>query len=204
MAIGVMKYMIYAQYPRQEDTLLCAPVGLEDATYLRERVLPTMHPLSEDKYKTGAAVILRTAARWSYVLWEKSVIWCVEWMPGLLVFKFTCDAEMLWTAIRSPVPEFGGREAAEADVRAYDEDAINHQYNLVFRAWDAQFDEDYRRTRNFTPATDTEVAAYLAALHYVNELEAELTAVISDPNYSAWVENCSKNVATWAGEGVRL
>jgi hypothetical protein len=159
MANDVMKYMIYAQYPRQEGRLLCSPVGPEDARYLRERVLPTMHPLSEDQYKSGPAVILHTAARWSYVLWEKSVIWCVEWMPGLVIIKFTCDAKMLWTAIRSPIPEFGGREAMEVEVRAYDEDATNHQYSLVFRAWDAQFDDVYRRTRNFVPATDTEVTA---------------------------------------------
>jgi hypothetical protein len=58
--------------------------------------------------------------------------------------------------------------------------------------------------RNYVPATDAEVAVYEAALRHVTELEDKLTVVIGDPNYSAWFENCCNNIATWAGEGIRL
>jgi hypothetical protein len=92
----------------------------------------------------------------------------------------------------------------EEDVRAYDEDATNHQYNLVFEAWDAQFDDVSCRKRNYVPATEVEVVAYETALRHVTELEDKLTVVIDDPNYSAWLENCCNNIATWAGEGIRL
>lgn len=201
-AYGAMQYMIYAQYPRAEDTLLCSPVAPDDAAYLRDRVAPTLRPLSDDQYKSGPTVILHTAARWSYILWEKCVFWCVEWAPGLLVFRFSPDSSIEWTAARSPVPNFGGRDSLEEDLHAYDRDSVDHQYNLVFNAWDAQFDEDYRLS--FKPATQEEIANYEAALSHVREVEGEMATVMGDANYGAWLENCINNLALQAGAGLRL
>lgn len=117
-----------------------------EEAYLREAVIPTMRLLSVEEYKEGPAKILSTAARYSYVLDGDVVYWCIEWEPGLVVVRFAPDGLMAMAEMRSPNPEFGGREATEEELESYDEEDEErlHQYKLVFDAWDAQFDEDER------------------------------------------------------------
>src|SRR5262252_8795877 len=69
--------------------------------YLREQVIPRFQPLSLDRYLDGPNGILATAARFSYVLDDEAVNWCIEWSPGLLVINVTPQA-IQWGARRSP------------------------------------------------------------------------------------------------------
>ena len=89
------------------------PPGEE--AYLRALVFPTMRLLSPEDYRSGPATMRNTAARWSYVLDGSVVYWCVEWEPGLVVVRFTPDGSLAWAQIRSPNPQFGGREATEEE-----------------------------------------------------------------------------------------
>ena len=131
-----------------------APVADDDAAYL-SRIVAELRQLSDDEYTDGPAVLLSAFARHSYVLDGAEVYWCVEWDPGLIVVRFSARDELSWAAIRSPVPNFGGRAADDDECEEYDEDAANPQYNLVFIPWDAQFDAQLRQWDLFVPA-DTE------------------------------------------------
>lgn len=136
-----MKYIIFAE--EDEKTVLRSQsLGPASEVYLREVVLPALRPLSDEEYSSGPVKILSTAAPFSYVLDDEIVYWCVEWEPGLLVVKFAPDKSLAQAELPSPNPQFGGREATDEELENYDEDAENHQYNLVFDAWDAQFDEE--------------------------------------------------------------
>ena len=136
-----MKYIIFSE-EGEESVLRSHSLGPTSEAYLRENILPVMRPLSDDEYIDGPAKILGTAARFSYVLDDEVVYRCVEWGPGLVVVKFAPDKSLAWAELRSPNPQFGGREATDEEIESYDDTAENHQYNLVFDAWDAQFDED--------------------------------------------------------------
>src|SRR5262245_22318209 len=127
-------YLIGAEYEGKTQ-LLSALVPELERHYLIDNILPTMRPLSDAAYMLGPAVILGTFARYSYLLFDRAVYWCVEWEPGLVVVRFSGEGGMAWTAIRSPVPGFGGRTPLQEDLDAYDETADNPQYNLVFTAW---------------------------------------------------------------------
>lgn len=117
-----------------------------EEAYLCTAVFPVMRPLSEKEYRLGPAKIWTTAARYSYVLDGADVYWCVEWEPGLLVVRFAPDGSLALTTLRSPNPQFGGREATDDELDNYDEDneEQTRQYNLIFNAWDAQFDREER------------------------------------------------------------
>lgn len=146
-----MKYILFVYEDADpaengEPVLWSRSVPPGEEAYLREAVFPSMRPLSEDEYQTGPARILTTAARWSYVLDGGVVYWCVEWEPGLVVVRFAPDASLALAELRSPNPQFGGREATDEELDNYDEDNEEqaHQYHLIFDAWDAQFDRDER------------------------------------------------------------
>ena len=108
-----MQYVnfVYGDSEDAEAVLHTAPVAEEDAAYL-ERVIPHLRPLSDEDYMNGPAVALRTMAKSSYVLRGEELFWCVEWDPGLIVVRLIPGQPMAWAAIRSPVPNFGGREAS--------------------------------------------------------------------------------------------
>jgi hypothetical protein len=152
------------QDKRGHEVMHTAPVSEDDARFLRERVLPTLQALDDETYLDGPAMILHTGARFSYVLDGDDLLWCVEWEPGLLVVRFSPDGRMAWTALRSPVPGFGGRKPLKQDLERYDEDADDPQYNLVFHAWDAQFDEFSRTHFAFVPASEDAQRRYAAGL----------------------------------------
>ncbi|SHM07017.1 hypothetical protein [Phytopseudomonas punonensis] len=168
-----MKYIVFISEQCCSDGLYTGPVAPHDADYFTRGVIPHLQPLSDEEYLDGPAAILQTGARYSYLLSGEDLYWCVEWQPGLVVVKFSPDASMAWTALRSPVPNFGGRVALEVDTLQYDEDEENHQYNLVFRSWDAQFDEDHRAWGAFEPASPSEEAAFNAAIKHANMLSKQ-------------------------------
>src|SRR5947209_5162586 len=147
MATAEARYVIFV-----DGVMLAAPLDDGDYQYFADHIMPSLRPLSDEQYMEGPAVILHTFARYSYILYRDDVYWCAEWEPGLVVVRLSPDGRLAWTAMWSPVPNFGGREPAAEDVRDYDEDAENRQYNLVFTAWDAQFDAADREWRSFRPA----------------------------------------------------
>lgn len=195
-----MQYVNFVYDDGDTPELHSGPVDEDDAAYLR-RVAAELKPLSEDEYVNGPAAILSTLAKSSYVLDGTTLYWCAEWEPGFVVVSFVPGGQMSWVAVRSPVPGFGGREETDADWDAYDEDAENPQYNLIFPPWDAQFDADDRESGGFVPADDDVRSRFEAALARANELT---TIVEERAKDEGWSERCQQNLATWCGEGLRL
>ncbi len=175
-----------------------APVATRDAEYLK-RAIPALRPLSDEEYLNGPAAILQTMAPYSYVLYEEDLFWCIEWDPGLIVIRFSPNGDITWAALRSPVPDFGGRKASDEELDAYDEDADNPQYNLIFDSWDAQFDEQKRKWKSFVPADSDVQARFQNALVHVNELHEKI-----QQNHDEWFKGCKENLKKWCGEGIAL
>lgn len=197
------EYAIFVHDKRGREVMHTAPVSEDDARFLRERVLPTLQALDDETYLDGPAMILHTGARFSYVLDGDDLLWCVEWEPGLLVVRFSPDGRMAWTALRSPVPGFGGRKPLKQDVERYDEDADDPQYNLVFHAWDAQFDEFSRAHYAFVPASEEAKKRHAAGLRHPDGLVANM-APRKGKERSTWIAACQRRIEAWAGEGLRL
>jgi hypothetical protein len=197
-------YIIFVEQDGTE-VMMSAPLDNDDQRYFEKGILPNMKPLSDDEYSHGPAAILRTLARFSYVLFKKDVYWCAEWDPGLIVVRFSPRGFLSWTALRSPIPNFGGRKPLKEDAKNFDENAENHQYNLVFKAWDAQFDALWRKHRAFVRSPEAIAKAYRAALDHANEIAESLEARYSkEPKYSQWIEKCKRNLRRWAGNGIRV
>lgn len=198
-----MRYLIFVDDGNEQQKMYEGPVNELDCRYLANVVAPTLRPLKAEEYEQSFAAILHTFARFSYILSGEDVYWCVEWSPGLIVVRFSPNGAMAWSALRSPVPEFGGRVPLQTDVESYDEDAENHQYNLVFSAWDAQFDEKYREWGKFLPASQEAIIAHGAALGIVNSLGEQLKKKYSN-SFQEWAKECRNNIDRLAGEGLRL
>jgi len=123
---------------------LVKPVQRLYARYFHEEVVPRFQPISVDQFVGGPIGISTTAARFSYVLDNEAVNWCIEWNPGLFVISVTQNS-MHWAARRSPNPEFGGRSATAEEIERYAEwaeawEKQHHlvpppQYGLIFDAW---------------------------------------------------------------------
>ena len=192
-----MQYVIFVEDDNDESVMFAAPVPDVDSKYLRDHVMPTLRALTDEEYMQGPAIILHTLARYSYVLHKDDLYWCSEWPPGLIVVRLSPDGTLAWSVLRSPNPEFGGRQATEEELELFDEDAENHQYNLVFNAWDAQFDEDVRKWRSFVPADPKTRKKYLAALDHVNSL-GEIMQSRYSQSFNEWSENCKKNIEKWS------
>lgn len=201
-----MQYLFFvpSDHDPERATLYTAPVALDDADYLRSTI-GTLRPLSDDDYLSGPAVVLQTFAKYSYVLHKAAVFWCIEWEPGLIVVRFTPDGLLAWTALRSPIPNFGGRDADESAWDAYDEDVKNPQYNLIFDPWDAQLDPELRDEHGFIPADATLQAQFDAALAHANDLSTALherLAQASPAERVTWSERCKANLKAWSDEGI--
>ncbi|MEM7246563.1 MAG: hypothetical protein AAF533_14525 [Acidobacteriota bacterium] len=194
-----MKYLFFVFGDDDSSTLHEAPVDESDAAYL-DRVAPLLEPLPHEDYSSGPMVILQTGAKSSYVLDGERIYWCVEWDPGLVVIRFSPDGDMAWTALRSPVPHFGGRDASEEEMDDWDEDADNPQYNLIFRPWDAQFEEIDREGMNAIPADAATAAAFEAAVATANRLNEEQGSSTDDD----WRQRCLANLEARCGDGIRL
>lgn len=158
-----------------------------------------MHPLSDNEYLFGPAAILQTPACYSYVLSDDCVYWCVQWNPGFVCISFSPRGEMKWAAMRSPNPEFGGRVATDEEIEAFDEQVENPQYNLVYRAWDAQFDEE--RQTSWHPATQEQRSLFEAAIARVNKLSEQINepATADKSAHEKWFATC-KQSPIWKGE----
>jgi hypothetical protein len=194
-----MHYVIFV-----DDKMLAAPVEKADADYLC-KIAEHLKPISDGEYMDRQAVFLQTLARFSYIVYDKDLYWCVEWQPGLVVTKFLPGGALAAAAFRSPIPNFGGRKAKKEELENYDEDAENHQYNLVFRAWDAQFDWQWRKWRKFKAVDKTTQSDYYAALAHVDSLGAQLEKKYKTQSaIDKWRRQCGKNIDKWAGEGIRL
>lgn len=105
---------------------------------------------------------------------------------------------MAWIALPSPNPESGGREATEEELDAFDEDAHNPQYSLVFDAWDAQFDERDRQGWSIAPSDVEE--RWDHALAHAKDLRDALRDSIGDSEVlrEEWLERCRAS-PIWKG-----
>ena len=199
-----IQYVIFVDQKDEKRVMLASPLKRAVANYLVNGILPTMRPLSDEAYMQGPGVVLSSLARFSYILYKSQVYWCVEWPPGLIVIRFSPDGTMAWSALRSPIPGFGGRTPNEEDLRNYDGTAENHQYRLVFDAWDAQFHPD-PSTYGFKQADKQTAEAYQAALQHVQSLGNQMkTRYSGGDEYASWVERCKRNLAESIGDGIRI
>jgi hypothetical protein len=198
-----MQYVNFVFDDGEEPTLYTGPVSDSDAAYL-QRAVRHLKPLSDEDYLNGPAVILQTMAKYSYVLDGDDLYWCVEWDPGLIVVKMGVDTEMQWVALRSPVPDFGGRTPLpeDGDPEEYDPDD-NPQYNLIFTPWDAQFDPDEREEGSFAPAELEVRTRFQNALARANALGSVIEDRLANDG-DAWMRLCKQNLEAWCGDGVRL
>jgi hypothetical protein len=188
------RYLIFPSDTADAPVLSLALCKLE-SDYLENVVSPLLRPLAEAHYIEGPQGILQTLARYSYVLVGKNVLWCVEWKPGLLVIEFSPNGSIRWCALRSPIPEFGGRVATEEELSSYDEDRPNPQYDLVFTAWDAQVGADCRDA--WTRATADEIACWEGAMARANWIGRQ-TSTFSAEEQEALLGRC-KESDIWRG-----
>ena len=185
-----MKYLIFI-----EDEKFTGPVPDSDSRYLKA-VLPHLVPLSTDQYFSGLDVILSTAARYSYVLDDKNLLWCIEWEPRFIVVMLSPKGDISAAAISALNPCFGGREASEKELNEFEEQE-NPQYNLIFDPWDAQFDEDHFNWNKFSVASNSEEISFSEAIKYIETSRLEIGA---QPNF----EISKLNISEWAKNGIRI
>lgn len=197
-----MRYVILVERKREAPAMYTAEVDRDDAAYLR-KAIDTLRPLSAEDYMRGPAAILHMLARYSYVLDGNDVYWCVEWTPGMIMIKFSRSGQMQWTALRSPVPDFGGRNPTKEDSAAYDKDAPNHQVNLIFDPWIAQSDAEDREAKGFRRADAETEATFEAALAKVNEIGEQIELQHGN-DLEAWVYRGEEEVEKMVGEGTRI
>jgi hypothetical protein len=200
------RYVIYVDHEGEEGVMMTAPLAEEDRDYFVRGILPVMRPMTHEEYMHGPMYLLHTLAKTSYLLHQRSVYWCIEWEPGLIVVRFSPDDSLAAAALRSPNPEFGGREPSEEDLREYDEGAENHQYNLIFQAWDAQFDTQMREWNSFTPADEETARRFDAAMEHAQALGERMEAEYGGKpdEIARWRKQAAENLARWAGQGVRI
>ena len=177
------------------------PLGRSEEKYL-QAAGQHLVDLSDEEYMTGLGVVLHTGANYSYVLDNKDVLWLIEWPPGLIVVKLSPNGRMQWTALRSPIPDFGGRVPLPEDGSPEDyDDSINPQYTLIFTPIDAVEDPDC--LEDFSVSDGETITDFQTALAHVNVLESTLTQ--SPPaNIEDWVDQGKKNLERRWGEGIRL
>lgn len=198
-----MQYIIEVGESPEEMELYAAPVAESDAEYLRQAGKYFM-PLSREQITHGLAVIFQTGTRYSYVIDQDELLVCIEWQPGLLIIKVSEQQEFKWMALRSPIPNFGGRVPLpeDGDPDEYD-DLDNPQYNLVFTPWDAQFDPDEREYYGFSPA-GSDVEEQFERLRGRFDSMAQPAPSFDHPDYERWRRKCIENLNQWTGIGVRL
>lgn len=200
---NTMHYINFVYEDSDTPTLYTGPVPDGDAAYLRVAAAH-LKPLSDEEYMTGLAGVLHTGAKYSYVLDGNVLYWCIEWEPGLLIVKMVPESEMQWVALRSSVPNFGGRDPLPEDGDPDDYDCDdNPQYNLIFTPWDAQFDEQDRESGDFVPADGQVQSRFENALAHVNALTGLIESRYA-ADRDSWLAVCRDNLQAWAGEGLRI
>lgn len=199
-----MKYIIFVcENDSDEESLYSGPVPDSDAAYLKE-ASSHLKKLSDEGYMTGPGMFLQAMVKSSYVLDGDVLYWCIEWVPGLIVIRMNSGDELEWVALRSPIPNFGGRVPLpeDGDPDEY-EHGENPQYNLIFTPWDAQFDEQEREWGSFFPAESGIQLKFEKALERVNNLGPIMQSRF-EQNTQAWFALCQKNLENWCGEGLKL
>ena len=198
-----MQYIIQIGEDSNDMQLYAAPVVDSDAEYLN-RAFIHFKPLSHEEFNHGLAVVFQTGARYSYILNSDELLVGVEWQPGLLIVKVSLEHELQWVALRSPIPNFGGRVPLPEDGDPEGcEDLDNPQYNLVFTAWDAQFDSDDREYYEFAPA-GVEIKLKCQSLLAKLVLVGKNNPTYGNVGYESWRRECIANLVNWCGTGVRL
>ncbi|MFY7669766.1 hypothetical protein ACOSP6_01625 [Tenacibaculum sp. MEBiC06402] len=193
-----MKYIIWDE----DDTPLSAEVQIQDKEYFKRYVIPNLKPITENDYIEAFSVILHTAARSAYILFDEKCFWLIEWEPGLIILEFQKEEVINFTALRSPIPNFGGREPLEIDIVLEEEEDIdNHQYNLIFNAWDAQFDKQHREWYNFKSASQNELKLFNDCLLYADKL-GDFTQSKFENNYENYLKTGKKKIQSLAGTGI--
>jgi hypothetical protein len=188
-----MKYILL----NDSTNLLECEVPPSESRYL-QAAISSLEDLSDAEYLSSVVVVLRTSAKYSYVLDGINVLWLIEWQPGLIVVKFSPTKRMQWTAIRSPIPDFGGRIPLPPDDC---EDIQNPQYDLIYTSFDAAIDPDC--TENFSKCDPETVSVFNAALAHVNSLEEKLKLDTNGEKLD-WTEQCFRNIELRCGQGRRI
>lgn len=190
-----MDYIAFAYLEGEEDVMVTGPVSDGAATYLQDVVKPLLQPLSDDEYTGGPMAILRTPARHGYVLDGDSVYLCIEWKPGLVVVRFEPDAPMAWAALASPHPK------DDTDADDWPDETPDPQYDLVYDAWDAQFEVPERDDWDVVDAERQ--ARFEAATQHASTLASELrdTTDGDDDAEQRWMESCQSS-PIWKGDVV--
>lgn len=177
-----MKYLIFVE-KKGKYVGLCCDVAKSDAAYLQKKVIPKMKPLTDDEYLYGPSGIVRTPAKHSYVIDGNDVYWCIDWSPGLLVIRFSPDGSMAWGAMN---------RAKEGE-----DDFDDPRYNLVYRAWDAQFDEIEQEDWNTAPKAL--VDRHTKAMEHVGKLHERLESGFkTQKQIDAYFARCEKS-PIWKG-----
>jgi len=68
----IAQFIIFVEQNGAE-VMMSAPLEKDDQRYFEKAILPNMKPLSDDDYSHGPAMILRTLARFSYVLFGEDL-----------------------------------------------------------------------------------------------------------------------------------
>jgi hypothetical protein len=194
-----MKYIIW----NKDSIPMTAKVSDLDSDYVKKYVIPSLEQITSNRYTDSFLAILHSYARWSYILYNNKLYWLIEWDPGLIVLEFTENEEIRAVALRSPVPDFGGREAIKDidNPDEYDEDAENPQYNLIFDAWDAQQDEQWQEWNHFEKASNEKTSQFDACLKYANKLGEQAHVKYNDC-FNEYYKQATENINKWAGTGI--
>ena len=201
-----MKYIIWVTQDDETEKMYAAPVDKIEKEYFIKEIIPSLQPISQDFYTESFVVILQTLARWSYILYDEKIYWCIEWDPGLIVLEIQKNGTLQALALRSPNPSFGNRIALAEDLKFQPdyEDYENHQYSLIFDAWDAQFDKEDRKYRKFEPVNKDglEKQHFDKCIIHIDNL-APIVEEKYQQDTKNFMDKCQARIDKWADIGKR-
>ncbi|WP_286237874.1 hypothetical protein [Neptuniibacter halophilus] len=187
-----MKYIISKELEAQGRLYHSAPLEKSECEYFHTQVLPCLTPVSDQRYIQSFSIFKETHARWSYVLCEDKLYQCVLWPPGLIVLEFSPEGKIRAAAFNSLRPDHNASDEAWDD---YDE-TTDPQYNLVFEAWDATYDDWAYRQNHFSPASPEELALQHRCLRHIDRLVQQVEA-LHQVNPDSFIPFCKQNIQTW-------
>lgn len=180
-----MRYLIWTTDDQSDLLYASAPVQESHQAYFSASVMPHLRPVTADFYIGSFAVLVQTTARWSYLLAEDKLYWCILWTPGMLVLEISEDGTLRAAAIR--------RGPAN-------EPATGPQHHLVFDAWHAQEDATHYRANGFAPATEQERSRFTRCISQLDRLAPQVDARFQEKP-ETFLADCIANIAQWAGNG---
>lgn len=159
--------------------------------FLLQDVIPKLQPLTEEEYMDGPMAIVHTAARYTYVYDSEdggSLLWCIDWKPGILVIRIGCDGALSWAAVQKPCvvnPEEW-------------EDIPDPAYILIYDAWDAECGDISDAERSlWAPPSPKVTARYESILQSLNDIAVRRQSAWADLDAEgqraaklAWLESC--------------